>query len=985
MRAELHRHGHHVQKAHGRRSATLATDGSHTQGGMIALIPSAEDAKRLAIGGGEAAKELHLTLAFLGGDVSVYDDGQRAAVVDAVRLMFDGAAKVTANIFGIAHWNANSDDPSWVWSVGDAEGGPSLAATHAYVTGAFDMADDAADGGVSHLVPEQHTPWVAHVCAAYTDDLSLAPELEKRLGSIIFDRVRVAFGDDDTDISLVDQPEAVTAAADADVLRRQPKDWESHVDFLAINRAFVTGVDDVMQSIGGYIEDWKREIAEQCAEDVEKDDLGALADIEIETEDALKVLISMAQEAADEAGKQAENEARHQGVDVPKWALSGRAERLLERVGNTMLNLMADSFKMTARRVTIAMAGGGEAEPEEVETAVLAALNNLSEAGPREAIGAVLMSAQNQGRQAVFDVTPPATYYASEMLDKNTCGPCRRVDGHAFASQAAASKQYPTGGYRRCQGTLKCRGMVVAKYPEGQEAASQTSTLATEGSTAAPAAEGITPVTTEVEDLGGKPNPGTKPDKRLDDNDPNKKKPKGKTKAHVEIDPATIFADGDSLDAPVIPDDARTAPWTGPIAVEGKVTGDGREFAGDSLTWADPPLPLRWNKEDSHGGEPHTVAVNVGRIDKVWREVQSDGTNLIMGEGVLDLSDEDGQRVHDKIRGEFIRGVSIDADSIGDADVEMIWPEAGPSDGDDEDDDMFARLFATPEKILFKAGRIRAATLVDIPAFAEAYIALTDPDTQAVVAGGRPTSRVRHRAVPACTVDGLTAGGPQDENWLAPYSWYSDPKLTLPTGITVTDDGRVYGHAATWGTCHIGMEGVCTTAPMENAHSYFMTGEVPTADGGRVPVGQITVGTGHAPLSYGAVPATEHYDHTGHAVADVAVGNDAHGIWVAGAIRPGADPQMIHELRASGQVSGDWRRIGSALRLVGLLAVNVPGFPVPRTQSRVLTSGGATQQTALVAAGRPSVAHGYTPEDDQKRAMKIVMDMLSQQVHADGR
>ena len=36
-----------------------------------------------------------------------------------------------------------------------------------------------------------------------------------------------------------------------------------------------------------------------------------------------------------------------------------------------------------------------------------------------------------------------------------------------------------------------------------------------------------------------------------------------------------------------------TAPWRGPLTVEGIETGDGRQFDSGSLTWADLPLPLR--------------------------------------------------------------------------------------------------------------------------------------------------------------------------------------------------------------------------------------------------------------------------------------------------------------------------------------------------------------------------------------------------------
>jgi hypothetical protein len=155
-----------------------------------------------------------------------------------------------------------------------------------------------------------------------------------------------------------------------------------------------------------------------------------------------------------------------------------------------------------------------------------------------------------------------------------------------------------------------------------------------------------------------------------------------------------------------------------------------------------------------------------------------------------------------------------------------------------------------------------------------------------------------------------------------------------------------------------------------------MTGELATAEGTIVSVGQITVGTGHANMSATAQAAVSHYDNTGWAVADVVVGNDAHGIWVAGAVRPNADSAKIHELRASGEVSGDWRRIGGQLRLVGLLAVNVPGFPVPKMRARV--ASGMTH--ALVAAGGPTVARFRTPEMSEQQALRIVMNLLAKRV-----
>lgn len=410
-----------------------------------------------------------------------------------------------------------------------------------------------------------------------------------------------------------------------------------------------------------------------------------------------------------------------------------------------------------------------------------------------------------------------------------------------------------------------------------------------------------------------------------------------------------------------------TAPWRGPLTVEGIETGDGRQFDSGSLTWADLPLPLRWNIEDSHGGEARTKAVNVGRIDKVWRE----DNGLIMGEGVLDLDDDNGRRAHSKIRGQYLRGVSVDVDSIKDADMELIYAEPEPN-GEGEPDP-FAQMFAAPEKVVFHKGRIRAATLVDIPAFAEAYIALLDGEG-AVVAGGQRAGQ--YRQFGRTTVVTRNA---VETRTRPPAEWFSNPDLSVPTPITVTPDGRVYGHAALWGTCHIGQSGLCVTPPHEDSHPFFMTGAV-VCDGEEQPmvsVGQITVGTNHADLSLSYRAASDHYDNTGAAVADVAVGNDAHGIWVAGSVRPGATEAQIHELRASGQVSGDWRNVGGSLRLVGLLAVNVPGFPVPKLRTKY--TGGL--QFTLVAAGMPNLREQVTEEELDQMAYRRIMSRLGQRVH----
>lgn len=179
-----------------------------------------------------------------------------------------------------------------------------------------------------------------------------------------------------------------------------------------------------------------------------------------------------------------------------------------------------------------------------------------------------------------------------------------------------------------------------------------------------------------------------------------------------------------------------------------------------------------------------------------------------------------------------------------------------------------------------------------------------------------------------------------------PAEWFLDPEFEEVTPITVTDDGRIFGHLAQWGTCHIGIPGQCVTPPQSHSnYAYFRTGIIETADG-PIPVGHITLDTGHADMSLSASSTMAHYDQTGMVVADVVAGEDDFGIWIAGAVRPHLDDEDMLALR-SAPLSGDWRTIGGHLEMVAALGVNVPGFPVPR----VALAASGSQQHALVAAG----------------------------------
>lgn len=195
------------------------------------------------------------------------------------------------------------------------------------------------------------------------------------------------------------------------------------------------------------------------------------------------------------------------------------------------------------------------------------------------------------------------------------------------------------------------------------------------------------------------------------------------------------------------------------------------------------------------------------------------------------------------------------------------------------------------------------------------------------------------------TVALTAAGGPM----FPPAEWFTNPEFDRPMPITVTADGRIHGHIAAWRTDHIGMPS--NTKPPRSAtdYAYFRTGVLRTDDGKDVQVGQLTLAGGHAPITAGADEAVKHYDDTSSSVADITVGEDEHGIWITGGVRPGVTDEQIRALRASAP-SGDWRPIEVApglrsLELVAVCQVNTPGFPI----ARAMVAAG--ELTALVAAG----------------------------------
>lgn len=424
------------------------------------------------------------------------------------------------------------------------------------------------------------------------------------------------------------------------------------------------------------------------------------------------------------------------------------------------------------------------------------------------------------------------------------------------------------------------------------------------------------------------------------------------------------------------------APWNGVLTVEGVESGDGRMFAGGSLTWDEPPLPLMWQKETTHGGT-NDVSVRVGSIERIWREPDPAGRTdvfFVRGEGKIDLENPDGAEVFRRMRKKQLRGNSVDVDSVKDTNVELTYPEVDAESGGG-----VQAIFAAPELTTYHKGRIRATTLVEIPAFTEARLELTD----AVTASGNDGNDGDEIECATCAAElaevdvtgmpesiaralsELTAATSVIEIGDAPpREWFDEPTDVAALGaLTVTAEGRIYGYVAPAGVRHRSFQNRSVYVPLRNVdYERFHGGETIVADGGRVSTGAITMDCGHATTAVRLTgsQAQEHYENSCSLVATARVGENERGVWMAGALLPDVSAAQVRRIMAC-RLSGDWRthldRPGWR-EFVAALLVPVPGFPLGRSAPSVEIAEGQ-----LVAASVPVRLEGLS--NDGNRAARL--------------
>lgn len=245
-------------------------------------------------------------------------------------------------------------------------------------------------------------------------------------------------------------------------LRRQPYEHEvrAAVDFAVIDSTYESALmllEQEVRQLQQYQIDQLHDAIVAAA-----GDLDDLAELECDPISAV-VIATRLRAVSALAVSQAAAEASRQGVELtPPDASELDAAHDLR--SEAVDRLLAQSLAQTASRNAVRLTGGSLA-PEEVANDVRTYLRSLSGAYLRDILGGAIQQSINSGRKLVFNRdSEDGDLYASELLDSNTCSRCIGVDGRQYDTMESAERDYPTGGFKDCEGRERCRGTLVKVY-----------------------------------------------------------------------------------------------------------------------------------------------------------------------------------------------------------------------------------------------------------------------------------------------------------------------------------------------------------------------------------------------------------------------------------------------------------------------------------------------------------------------------------------
>lgn len=818
-------------------TALVAAAEVHT-GAMVALIPSEQDGQRLAVDGGEPVDQLHLTLMYLGEAADISPETQQA-IVDGLRGLVEDAVRpdyempVMADGFAISAFNpgdnAQADGKQRDTCIVLGVSGDDLDTFHGMVK---DAVDEVVSEPSGFTLPDQHAPWIPHVTLAFTDDLSMVEQLVDRVGRVVFDRVRVAFGGDNIDIPLagVAADEVLVEAGDSDFA-------DKHSD-RDLREYWVHGK-------GAAKIDWPAKGSfERCVEQIRihapgvRDPKGLCA------------------EYHHEATGKWPGEKRHHADD-----------------GDTAMSAptMPADQPVDEPVVEEEMCPPGQ-HPDDTGKCVP---DGPAAAAQVEHFHTWVTEGVSTGRR-IF--TPGAVTWREPPFAFHW-----QINSSAHGGRPVTVQVGLVTRVERDGDTVHFWGPIDLRSADGLEYGRRL-------------AEGFA----RWSSVG--------PDESLKDADIELVWPEGAT----DGEPGEWLGEPDEeiyhkypvaeVSAVSLPALANAMVEPTPALLEA-LTEIGVLVAAAVTTHSTGTSDSPWDKGVNEGRLPSPMSVATAKGVYAW----------------IDDSKVDGGKIV-KAGGSFPHHeVSTDG-KPGAANLAACTTGIGALHGARSDPNIpdadRKGVYNHLAKHLRDGGQTPPDFGVVDPLVAAAHT-ITIPD-------------------------------------VPPAEWFNEPVDVAPLGaLTVTDEGRIYGYLAPANIAHRSFRDRRVMAPMDRVdYTRWMGGEAIVAGGGRVVAGPITMNCGHMPPTASTDPDTrmEHYDNTCSVVARAAIGENTHGVWVAGALMPGVDADQISRILAC-RLSGDWAPHPEKpgwREFVAALLVPVPGFPMARSGPSV-----RVVDEALVASAVP--------------------------------
>lgn len=250
---------------------------------------------------------------------------------------------------------------------------------------------------------------------------------------------------------------------------------QQHPDLTAVDEQWQHATTQLVSQYQADVVPAQRQaLLDQIRDVVAAGTVGALGALVLDHKAAAALVATAMTAYAHTAAAQVTREAQAQGVDGVQPA-QPQSEQLQE-IADVVCALLAAELAVSAGREAMRVWHEGMTG-QQLADHVGPYLASLSDAGARQHLGGAMQAAQNAARTATLRAAPKCQIYAREELDRNTCRPCRDVNGRLIGENTdpdiAAKIQalYPGGGYVLCEGRDRCRGTISALWlpPTGAE------------------------------------------------------------------------------------------------------------------------------------------------------------------------------------------------------------------------------------------------------------------------------------------------------------------------------------------------------------------------------------------------------------------------------------------------------------------------------------------------------------------------------------